>query len=113
MINGDFRALFNLATPVRVLNPATGQPFPTPNLIPASLINPVGRALANLFPAPSSLASSAGVPSATYNFDQIATEKLTQYSLRSDHALTTKDSLSGTTNYFDDPTFEPNTTTSG
>ena len=113
MISGDFRALLNLPAPIRVLNPTNGQAFATPNVIPASQINPVGRALAALYPKPSTPASSGGVPSANYNFDQIRTEKLTQYSLRLDHAIGSSDSVSGTINFFDDPTFEPSNTTCG
>jgi hypothetical protein len=38
--------------PVIIYNPATGQPF-AGNIIPANLINPVGKAYLNAFPAPS------------------------------------------------------------
>lgn len=44
---------------VTVYNPTTGQPFAN-NVIPASLLSPVGLGIANLFPAPTSTPSSYG-----------------------------------------------------
>ena len=113
MINGDFRSLLNLSTPIHVINPFTQQNFPTPNVIPANLLDPIGRALAGYFPPPTFATAANAVPSGNYNFDQIRTESLNQYSLRIDHSLTSKDALYGSINYFDDPTFEPSNTTCG
>ena len=46
-INGDFSARQGL----RVIDPMTGQPFPN-NIIPANRIDPIGQAVARLYPAP-------------------------------------------------------------
>ncbi len=56
MRNGDFSELLNPAftgqsAPIIIYDPTTGQPFPG-NIIPANLINPVGKAYLNAFPAP-------------------------------------------------------------
>ncbi len=113
MVSGDFRSLLNLKTPIHVLNPFTGAEFPTPNVIPQNLIDPIGKAIAAYFPAPTIATALGAVPSSNYNFNQLRTESLNQYSLRIDHSLGAKDSLYGTLNYFDDPTFEPSNTTCG
>src|SRR5262249_58948886 len=51
MLNGDFSSLLNRATPIRILDPQTRQPFDG-NLIPQSRISPIGQAIARFFPAP-------------------------------------------------------------
>lgn len=67
MRNGDFSELLNpaqsgLSQPVIIYNPVTGQPFPN-NQIPASMIDPVGKAYLNAFPHP-----TPGQAQVTHNY---------------------------------------------
>jgi Carboxypeptidase regulatory-like domain/TonB dependent receptor/TonB-dependent Receptor Plug Domain len=113
MLNGDFRSLLTLAKPVHVVDPTTGLDFAIPNVVPASRMNALGVAMSRYFPAPT-LATGPGLaPSGNYFFDQLRTESLNQYGIKVDHQLGAKDSLYGTYNHFDDPTFEPSNTTCG
>lgn len=102
MLNGDFRGL-----PVRVVNPFTGQDFATPNVIDPALINPIGRELARFFPTPSTATAAGQAPSNNFNFSATRRETYNQISTRFDHMLSSKDSLYGTYNYYDNPAFEP------
>ncbi len=102
MINGDFRGL-----PVRVVNPFTGQEFATPNVIDPGLINPIGQALARFFPSPTTATAAGQLPSNNFNFSATRRETYNQISTRFDHSLSSKDSLYGTYNYYDNPAFEP------
>jgi len=104
MINGDFRGL-----PVKVVNPFTGQEFATPNMIDRALIdlNPIGQALAKFFPTPTTATPAGQLPSNNYNFSATRRENYNQISSRFDHTLSSKDSLYGTYNYYDNPAFEP------
>jgi hypothetical protein len=108
MVNGDFRGL-----PVKVVNPFTGQEFATPNVIDPALINPVGQALAKFFPAPTTATAAGQAPSNNYNFSATRREDYNQVSSRFDHALSSKDSLYGTYNYYDNPAFEPSNSLCG
>jgi hypothetical protein len=110
---GDFSSLSNLPSPVRVLDPATGQSFPVSNVIPQSRISPVGQALIGYYPAPTFPTLAGKAPSNNYAFNAIRTEALNQYSGRIDHTFSTKDSLYGTVNHFDDPSFEPSNSICG
>ncbi len=67
---GDFSDLLcpagspSSCKPVNIYNPGTGAPFVTngqPNVIPASLINPVGLAIANLYPLPNLAGTNGGL----------------------------------------------------
>ena len=102
MLNGDFRGL-----PVKVVNPFTGQEFATPNVIDPALINPIGQALAKFFPAPTTATPAGQLPSNNFNFSATRRENYNQISSRFDHTLSSKDSLYGTYNYYDNPAFEP------
>ncbi|MGH9853524.1 MAG: hypothetical protein ACREBD_27095, partial [Blastocatellia bacterium] len=102
MVNGDFRGL-----PVRVVNPFTGRDFATPNVIDPALISPIGQALAKFYPAPTTVTAAGQLPSNNYNFSATRREDYNQISSRFDHALSSKDSLYGTYNYYDNPAFEP------
>ncbi len=102
MVNGDFRGL-----PVKVVNPFTGQEFATPNVIDPALINPIGQALAKFFPAPTTATPAGLLPSNNFNFSATRRENYNQISSRFDHTLSSKDSLYGTYNYYDNPAFEP------
>lgn len=92
MRNGDFSELLDPATsglsaPVIVYDPVTGVPFPG-NVIPANLINPVGRAYLNAFPLP----DQGGV---TRNFLTERQKKSTydDFDVRLDHQIRTSDLL--------------------
>ena len=104
MVNGDFRGL-----PVKVVNPFTGQEFATPNVIDQALLNmnPIGQALAKFFPTPTTATPAGQAPSNNYNFSATRRENYNQISSRFDHTLSSKDSLYGTYNYYDNPAFEP------
>jgi Carboxypeptidase regulatory-like domain len=108
MVNGDFRGL-----PVKVVNPFTGQEFATPNVIDPALISPIGQALAKFFPAPTTATAAGQAPSNNYNFSATRREDYNQISSRFDHALSSKDSLYGTYNYYDNPAFEPSNSLCG
>jgi Carboxypeptidase regulatory-like domain len=122
MVNGDFRAirgpgpdqiLGNIDDTGRVLNPFNGLEFDTPNVIDPALINPIGQALAKFFPAPTTATPAGGSPSNNYNFSATRRENYNQISTRFDHALSPKDSLYGTYNYYDNPAFEPSNSLCG
>jgi len=115
MINGDFSSLRgpgadqilgNADDTGRVINPFTGQEFDKRNVIDLPL-NPIGQALAKFFPTPPPTATPAGAPSNNYNFSATRRENYNQISSRFDHTLSSKDSLYGTYNYYDNPAFEP------
>jgi hypothetical protein len=48
---GNFSQLLNQATPVQILDPTTGSPFPG-NIIPSTRLSPQALALLNLYPLP-------------------------------------------------------------
>lgn len=107
MLKGDFRSLLARATPIRVLNPITGQDFGTPNVIDAGLINPIGKALAAFFPAPTSPTPTGQLPANNYNFQAARRDSADQGSLKIDHTFSPKDAITGSYNDFDDRTFDP------
>ncbi|HEU0184556.1 MAG TPA: carboxypeptidase regulatory-like domain-containing protein [Blastocatellia bacterium] len=120
MLNGDFsalrgpgpdQALGNADDTGRVLNPFTGREFARPNVIDLPL-NPIGQELAKFFPAPTR-ATPAGAPTNNYNFSATRRENYNQISSRFDHSLSSKDSLYGTFNYYDNPAFEPSNSLCG
>jgi hypothetical protein len=92
MRNGDFSELLDpavsgLSAPVIIYNPATGQPF-AGNIIPASFIDPVGKAYLNAYPLP----TKGGV---THNFLTHRLKKSTynDFDGRADQIITQKDQL--------------------
>jgi hypothetical protein len=96
-VNGDFAARAD----IRVLDPATrvgstaAQPFPG-NTIPASRLDPIGKAFAALYPAPNQPGNDARrAPS--NNFRANASDPLLQdfYTVRMDHQLGGKDRFFG------------------
>ena len=107
MLRGDFRSLLSLPTPVRVLNPITGQPFRTANVIDPELINPIGRALANFYPAPTTATPNGRLPANNFNFQASQQDTVDQGSLKLDHTFSPKDSITGSYNDFDNRTFDP------
>lgn len=86
-IAGDFSA-----SAASVLDPLTGQPFPGKR-IPQARLDPVGSALAQLYPAP----NVPGAASGNRNFNQNAVNKTVgdSYIVKIDHALSTKDRIFG------------------
>ena len=96
-INGDFSA----RTDIKVLDPATrvgttaAQPF-AGNLIPASRLDPIGKAFAALYPAPNQPgANPSRAPS--NNFRANASDPISQdfYTTRIDHQFREKDRVMG------------------
>ncbi len=113
MLNGDFRGIIVNGRPLEVKNPFTGLDFSTPNVIDPALINPIGQALARFFPAPTTVTAAGQAPSNNYNFSATRRENYNQVSSRFDHSLSSKDSLYGTYNYYDNPAFEPSNSLCG
>ncbi|HEU4520867.1 MAG TPA: TonB-dependent receptor, partial [Thermoanaerobaculia bacterium] len=92
MRNGDFSELLDpavsgLAEPVIIYNPETGVPFEG-NIIPASFINPVGRAYLNVFPLP----TRAGV-TRNYLTQRQKQSTYDDFDLKVDHKIAASDQL--------------------
>jgi hypothetical protein len=104
MLNGDFRALLALPKPVHVLNPYTGKDFATPNVVDPSLINPIGKALASFYPAPTTATPAGQLPTNNYTFNQPQRDQQDQGSLRVDHTFSAKDTINGSYNDFEETT---------
>src|SRR5207302_10390192 len=65
MLTGDFSGISQTVT-----NPLAGNaPFPQ-NKIPSNLISPIGQALANFYPTPTSSTAAGKLPSNNYAFNQ-------------------------------------------
>jgi Carboxypeptidase regulatory-like domain len=66
------------------------------NKVPSNLINPVGQAMINLYPAP-----NANNPSAGYNYTNQPIRQLdeTKFDIRLDHTISNQDSLFGRFSY--------------
>jgi hypothetical protein len=108
MVSGDFSSISQVIT-----NPLGGNaPFPG-NRIPANLINPIGQALANYYPVPTSPTVSGKLPSNNYTFNQPQVDSLNLGSLRIDHTFSTKDTLNATYNDFEDSQLTQNNTVCG
>ncbi|MGH9632299.1 MAG: carboxypeptidase regulatory-like domain-containing protein, partial [Bryobacteraceae bacterium] len=103
-VNGDFSARRDL----RILDPATrtdgspAQPFPD-NRIPANRLDPIGTALAALYPAPNRPSDPTRAPA--NNFRANTVDQLNQdfYTFRADHTLSTKDRIFGRLSYVEAP----------
>lgn len=93
---GDFsQSLF------KPINPFTQQPFPG-NQIPAFFTNPVGRAIANLYPLPNR-------PGIVGNFvaSPVQRDDVNQFDVRVDHALSSASTLAVRYSFSDRDLFEP------
>jgi hypothetical protein len=68
------------------------------NKIPASLINPIGQAMINLYPTPN---ANAGNSQASYNYANQPVRQLdeTKFDIRLDHTLSNQDNLFGRFSY--------------
>lgn len=105
--NGDFRQTLitdpntgnivpNLIfDPHKIIDPGTGEraPFPTPNLIPKSMWDPVGQNVLNLYPLP----NQQGNPDGTNNFRANTTNfnKNLQFDVKLDEQLSSNTHLAG------------------
>jgi hypothetical protein len=90
-INGDFSA----RTDLTILDPLSGQPFPG-NRIPSSRIDPVGQALARLYPAPNRPGNDV-TRRPSDNYLANVSDSLNQdfYTLRVDHSFGENDRVFG------------------
>lgn len=82
-------------------NPFTGQPFPG-NRIPLQFINPIGRAIAALYPAP-----NRNVARGNFVSSPIATDREDQFDARVDHSLNSKSQWAARYSFTDRTFFEP------
>ena len=106
MHNGDFRQLLTLATPVHVYIPGTKTDFPTPNVIPASYLSPLGQQFLNFaFPQPLFATPSGSLPANNYVNQDVSREGGNEGSLRIDHKIAEHDQLFLNYNLFNDPTY--------
>jgi hypothetical protein len=87
---GDFSGTFNATTGAQIVvrDPQTGLPFPG-NVIPSNRIDPTGRTIANLYPAPNR--------TGTQNFVSSPSQELTAdlMTVRVDYTLSPKDQVFG------------------
>jgi hypothetical protein len=106
MHQGDFRQLLTLPTPVHVYIPGTHTDFPTPNVIPASYLSPLGQQLLNAaFPQPLFATPSGSLPANNYLNQDVSREGGNEGSLRIDHRIDNKDQLFLNYTLFNDPTY--------
>jgi hypothetical protein len=94
---GDFsQSLFGVPT-----NPFTGQPFDN-GIIPSFFINPVGRAIAALYPLP-----NRNVPFQNFVSSPVQNDDNDSFDVRVDHRLTDKADLTYRYSFGDRDLFEP------
>jgi hypothetical protein len=95
--NGDFsQSLF-----ARPFNPFTQQPF-TNGVIPVEFQNPVGRAIANLYPLP-----NRNVPFANFVSSPTSTDRNDNFDLRLDHRFNDRATFTARYSFGDRDLFEP------
>ncbi|MEW6130809.1 MAG: carboxypeptidase regulatory-like domain-containing protein [Acidobacteriota bacterium] len=95
--NGDFsQSLFN-----KPRDPFTQQPFPG-NQIPGFFINPIGQAIAKLYPLP-----NRNTPLANFVSSPIARDKNHQFDVRADHRFNDASTLAFRYSFADRDFFEP------
>ncbi len=93
---GDFSK--SLAPPI---NPLTFQPFQG-NKIPQPFLDPIGLAIAALYPLP-----NRAVPGANYVASPIRRDRDDRFDMRLDHLLSARDELAGRYSFGDRDLFEP------
>ncbi|HEV2882448.1 MAG TPA: TonB-dependent receptor [Pyrinomonadaceae bacterium] len=99
--NGDFsQSLF-----ARPFNPFTQQPF-TGGVIPVQFQNPVGRAIANLYPLP-----NRNVPFANFVSSPTSTDRNDNFDVRLDHRFNSSSTFTARYSFGDRSLFEPFTGT--
>ena len=89
--NGDFSEF------PTIFNPFTGQAF-TGNVIPANLISPIARKLANLFPSPTTNILNPGQNNNNFFTQRDNKERIDNYEIKIDHKVNEKNSLTGRVN---------------
>ncbi len=82
--------------PLPALADGSQAPGTACNKIPSSLINPIGQAMINLYPAPNANNPSAGINYANQPIRQLDE---TQFDIRLDHTVSNQDSLFGRFSY--------------
>jgi hypothetical protein len=108
MLAGDFSDIAQVVT-----NPlGANAPFPG-NKVPSNLINPIGQALANFYPTPTSPTPPGKLPANNYAFNQPQIDKLNLGTLRFDHTFSAKDTLNASYNDFEDSQLTQNNTVCG
>jgi hypothetical protein len=94
---GDFsQSLFH-----KPINPFTQQPF-SGNKIPDPFINPIGKAIAALYPAP-----NRNVPFANFVSSPVLRDRDDHFDVRVDHALNKSSELAARYSFADQDLFEP------
>ena len=95
--NGNFSASLFRAP----INPLTGQPF-TGNQIPSFFINPIGQAIAALYPLP-----NRNVPFGNFVSSPVLKDRDDHFDVRVDHALSNTSQLAVRYSFADRDLFEP------
>lgn len=93
MRNGDFNTLRIGANSANPNDPLTGQPFPN-RVIPASRVSPVSRNILNLYPQANTADPNIPVANHLGKLQTINSPRV--LSIRGDHNLTAKQTLTGT-----------------
>ena len=107
MLTGDFNG-----SGKTVNDPTTGKPFAN-NAIPAGRFSAPGAFLASLYPAPTSATPFGSQPTNNYTFSQPQADSLNLGSLRVDHQISEKDTVTASYNDFQDNTLTQNNTVCG
>jgi len=89
------------------IDPTTGQPIPG-GKIPQYYLNPIGLAIAALYPQP-----DRNVPGANFVSSPSLTDNMNQFDLRLDHSFRRSDDLFARYSFVDDSLFEPFAGSSG
>jgi hypothetical protein len=100
--NGDF-SLSNLVA----VDPASGQPLPG-NQVPQYYLNPIGMAIAALYPLP-----NRNAPAANFVSSPSLTDGQNQFDVRLDHSFRQSDNLFARYSFVDDNLFDPFAGSSG
>ena len=112
-LNGDFSSVCTSGFTAGVCNTASQQ-LKNPvtkanyanNQIPVSTFDPIGKYILQQYPAPNAgfNPASASLP---YTLNEKRIENLDEGSARVDYTISSKDTITGQYNYFNDPSFEP------
>ena len=89
------------------IDPTSGQPFPG-NKVPQYYLNPMGVAIAALYPLP-----NRNVPGADFVSSPSLTDNQNQFDLRLDHSFRQSDNLFARYSFVDDNLFDPFAGSSG
>jgi hypothetical protein len=94
MQTGDFSSLLTLAKPIVLKDPNSTRNAPIPgNVIPPSLISPIGAALLRVYPNPTFATAAGFAPANNYVFSATRPETQNISSLKLDHSFSAKDSM--------------------